>query len=169
MLMTRLDPRLLQYDAARTQQFYELLSQRLRQTRGVVSTALTQNPPLGLDTFDRLTFVPEGYDLPRGRENVKSFMDTIDDGYFSTLGIAVTSGRAFTAADNASAPRVAIVNEQFAKHYWRKGDAVGRIRILPWIADEIRRLSGIDEVSRIFFLSYAHWPTRPWPRSTSLP
>ncbi len=125
-LMTRLDPRLLQYDAARTQQFYEVLSQRLRETPGVVSTALTQNPPLGLDSFDRLTFVPEGYDLPQGRESMKSFMDTIDDGYFATLGIAVTSGRAFTAADNATAPRVAIVNEQFAKHYWPNGDAVGR-------------------------------------------
>jgi hypothetical protein len=35
--------------------------------------------------------------------------------------------------------------------------------------DEMRSESGMLEVSRIFFLSNAHWPTRPSPRSTSLP
>lgn len=126
MLMTRLDPRLLQYDPTRTQQFYQLLLQRMRETPGVVSAALTQNPPLGLDSFDRLTFVPDGYELPRDRENVTSAMDAIDEGYFATLGLAITSGRGFLASDNASSPLVAVVNEQFAKRYWPGVDAVGR-------------------------------------------
>ncbi len=127
VLMARFDPRLLQYDAAHTLQFYELLTQRLRGTPGVVNVALTQNPPLGLDTFERLTFVPDGYELPRDRDHVNASMDTIDEGYFATLGIAITHGRAFTAADDSSAPRVAIVNEHFAKHFWPAGDAVGKI------------------------------------------
>ena len=127
ILMARFDPRLLQYDAAHTQQFYELLTQRLRATPGVVNVALTQDPPLGLETYERLKFVPEGYELPRDRDNLNASMDTIDEGYFATLGIAITHGRAFTAADDSTAPRVAIVNEQFAKHYWPLGDAAGKL------------------------------------------
>lgn len=127
ILMTRFDPRLLQYDPAKTQQFYESLTERVRLAPGIQSVALTQNPPLAIDGFDRFNFVPDGYDMPRDRETMSAFMDAIDPGYFATLGIAITQGRNFVAADNADAPRVVIVNEQFAKRYWPKGDAVGKL------------------------------------------
>ena len=126
VLMTRLDPRLLQYDATRTQQFYRLLTEKLRGTPGVLSVALTQNPPLGLDPFQRLTFVPEDHELPRDRAHATSAMDAIDEGFFVTMGIAITHGRAFRSSDDERSPRVAIVNEQFARHYWPDRDAVGR-------------------------------------------
>ena len=47
LLMVRFDPRLVQYNAAQTQQFYKLLAERVRMAPGVQSAALTQNPPLG--------------------------------------------------------------------------------------------------------------------------
>src|SRR5205807_7865118 len=54
LLMVRFDPRLVQYDAARTQQFYKLLAERLRETPGVESTGFTLDPPLGLEDLDRV-------------------------------------------------------------------------------------------------------------------
>ncbi len=57
-------------------------------------------------------------------------MDTVDEGYFETMGVPIVRGRGFLASDTADAPRVAVVNEQFAKHYWPGADAVGkRIRL----------------------------------------
>jgi predicted permease len=169
MLMTRLDPRLLQYDATRTQQFYTQLAERLRSTPGVTGVALTQNPPLGLDTFDRLAFVPDGYELPRDRESVNALMDTVDEGYFATFGIALTHGRAFTAADDSHAPLVAIVNEQFAKHYWPSGDAVGRILRLErrggtpveivGVARTIKYADGLERAADFVYLPLAQRPT----------
>jgi predicted permease len=53
-------------------------------------------------------------------------MDTVDEGYFPTMGIPVLHGRAFLKSDTGDAPRVAVVNEQFAKHYWPGADAVGK-------------------------------------------
>ena len=126
LLMARFDPRLVQYDAAQTQQFYRLLAERVRGTPGVQSAGLTQNPPLGLSGFDRLAFVPDGFQMPRDRENFTSMMDTIDEGYFETMGISIRRGRGFLASDAGDAPRVAVVNEQFAKHYWPGADAVGQ-------------------------------------------
>ena len=126
LLMVKFDPRLVQYDAARTKQFYRLLAERARETPGVQSEALTQNIPLGQDEFYGLAFVPDGFDMPTYSENFNSTMDTVDDGYFQTLGIAILRGRGFRESDTADTPRVAVVNEQFAKHYWPGGDAVGK-------------------------------------------
>jgi macrolide transport system ATP-binding/permease protein len=126
LLMTSFDPRLIQYNATQTQQFYKLLAERMRETPGVQSEALTQNIPLGTDNFDGVTFVPEGFTMPPDRENFASMMDTIDEGYFQTMGIPMLRGRAFLETDTADAPRVAIVNAHFAKHYWPGGDAVGK-------------------------------------------
>ena len=126
LLMASFDPRLMQYNTAQTQQFYKLLTERLRQTPGVASEALTQNIPLGDDGYDRLAFVPDGFQMPRDRENFDSTMDTVNEGYFETMGIPILRGRGFQASDTAEAPRVAIVNEQFARHYWPGANAVGK-------------------------------------------
>ncbi|MFZ0735799.1 MAG: ABC transporter permease [Candidatus Acidiferrales bacterium] len=126
LLMTSFDPRLIQYNATQTQQFYKLLAERVREVPGVRSEALTQNVPLGVDDFDAVAFVPDGFQMPRDRENFNSTMDTVDEGYFATLGIPILRGRGFLASDTADSPRVAIVNEQFAKHYWPGADAVGK-------------------------------------------
>jgi macrolide transport system ATP-binding/permease protein len=126
LLMTSFDPRLVQYNTAQAQQFYKVLAERLRETPGVESEVLTQNVPLGEDSFDGLAFVPEGFQMPRDRENFSSLMDTIDEGYFETLKIPVLHGRGFRASDTSDAPRVAIVNEQFANHYWPGADVVGK-------------------------------------------
>jgi predicted permease len=126
LLMTRFDPRLIQYNATQTQQFYKRLAERMRETPGVESEALTQNIPIGQDDFDGMTFVPDGITMPPDRENFTSTMDTVDEGYFQTMGIPILRGRAFLTTDTADAPRVAIVNAHFAKHYWPGGDAVGK-------------------------------------------
>jgi macrolide transport system ATP-binding/permease protein len=130
LLMTGFDPRLVQYNTAKTQQFYKLLAERIRETPGVQSEALMQNIPLGTGDFDGVAFVPDGFQMPRDRENFTSTMDTVDEGYFETMAIPILHGRSFLATDTADAPRVAVVNEQFAKHFWPGADAVGkRIRL----------------------------------------
>src|SRR5207237_3026756 len=126
VLMARSDPRLGQYSPAQTQQFYKLLAERIREAAGVQSAAFTQNPPLGLGSFDRIAFVPDGYVMPRDRENFTATVDTVDEGFFATMGVQILQGRAFTRADTAESARVAVVNEQFARHYWPDADALGK-------------------------------------------
>ena len=130
VLMARFDPRLNKYGGPQTQQFYKLLTERVRETPGVQSAGLTRNPPLGLDNFGQVAFVPEGFEMPRDREHFTAMSDTIDEGFFQTMGVPIVRGRGFLATDAAEAPRVAVVNEGFARHYWPGADAVGkRIRL----------------------------------------
>jgi predicted permease len=46
--------------------------------------------------------------------------------YFKTLGVGLVEGREFDDRDTANGPRVAIVNETLARHFWPDGGAVGR-------------------------------------------
>jgi putative ABC transport system permease protein len=50
----------------------------------------------------------------------------IGPGYFRCLGIPVLRGREFTAQDRTGAPRVAIVNEAFARRFWPDRDPLGK-------------------------------------------
>ena len=168
LLMTTFDPRLERYTAAQTKQFYKLLAERVRQAPGVESEALTQNIPLGEDDFDSVAFVPDGFQMPRDRENFTSTLDTVDDGYFETLGIPILRGRSFLASDSADAPRVAVINEHFAKHYWPQGDAVGkRIRLdkatgapveIVGIAQTIKYQNTFDERMDFVYMPLAQHP-----------
>jgi putative ABC transport system permease protein len=166
--MTRFDPRLMQYDAARTKQFYERLAERVRDLPHVRSTGYTQNPPLGLEGFDRLSFVPEGFEMPRDRESLTSTMDTVDEGYFETMGVRIVHGRGFRGSDTPETPRVAVVNETFAKHYWPNTGAVGkRIRLdrsdgvpveIVGVAQTIKYLDTFDPGIDFIYLPLAQHP-----------
>jgi predicted permease len=130
MLMVRFDPRLLQYSEGQTFRFYKVLAERVRDTPGVERAGFTQNPPLGMDAFRVVAFVPDAFQMPRDREHFTSAMDTVDEGFFETMGIPIVRGRGFLPSDTEAAPRVAVVNEYFASHYWPGSDAMGkRIRL----------------------------------------
>ena len=89
--------------------------------------------------------------MPRDRENFTSTMDTVDEGFFETMGMPILRGRGFRPSDTADAPRVAVVNEQFAKHYWPGADAVGKRIRLDGAAGapvEIVGVAQTDQVSR---------------------
>lgn len=130
LLMVRLDPRLVQFDERQAQLFYDVLTERVAAVPGVVSATLTRNPPLALSAFAELAFVPDGFQMPRDRASFTTAMDTVDEAFFATMRIPIRRGRGFLPSDGADAPPVAVVNEQFAKHYWPGSDAVGkRIRL----------------------------------------
>lgn len=64
-------------------------------------------------------------DLPQAQ------MHTVTDGYLEAMGVALRGGRGFTAADDATAPAVVLVNETFARRFLDDGGAVGR-RLRTW-------------------------------------
>jgi len=46
--------------------------------------------------------------------------------YFTVMGIPLVAGRAFTNADDAAAPLVAIINQWAARHWWPNENPIGR-------------------------------------------
>ncbi len=124
------DPGLVHYSEARRDLFFKQLLDEVRLAPGVKSAALTSSIPMSMAAFNTISVIPEGHQLPRGEHAVTVFDSVITPGYFETMGVPIVSGRAFADRDNAKAPAIAIVNEQFAKHYWPGKSAIGkRIRL----------------------------------------
>jgi predicted permease len=59
--------------------------------------------------------------------DVDSHYNAVGPGFFGTMGVTLLSGREFTAADVDGAPKVAIVNETFAKKFGLGSTAVGKL------------------------------------------
>jgi hypothetical protein len=53
----------------------------------------------------------------------------VSDGYLQTLGVPLVAGRYFDPGDTATSPRVAIVNESFARQYFGSVQAALRHQV----------------------------------------
>ena len=120
----QLSPALSGYDDARTVHFYDELLDHVRAIPGVKSAGLASVPLLHGDEWDSSTMV-EGHEAKDG-EDMQAFMNSISPGYFQTMGIPLKEGRDFDRRDMKEDAHVAIVNEQFARHFFGEKSAVGR-------------------------------------------
>jgi putative ABC transport system permease protein len=94
---------------------------------GVQNAAISAALPL---SWKRITPL-----LPEDQPNVplaeRPFVDieAVSPQWFQTMRVPLRGGREFTAADNAEAPKVVMVNETFARRFWPNQNPVGK-RIL---------------------------------------
>jgi macrolide transport system ATP-binding/permease protein len=161
LFLTSFDTGLVHYTDDQTRRFYKDLLDRLRAAPGVRSAALTSVLPMfGGDSSQ---IVPEGYQLPRGEQALTAFDTYVSEGYFQTMDVRVLQGRGLLETDRADTPRVAVVNEQFAKHYWPKGDALGKRFHLGNASGELVQIVGIARLAKYFWiaeppLDYIYFP-----------
>jgi len=120
----QVSPVLSGYDAPRTVQFYDQLLERLRSAPGVNSAALASVAVLSGDEWDSSMAV-EGHQYADG-EDQQAFMNALSPGYFAAMKIPFLEGRDFTVMDVKKEPTVAIVNRQFAEHFFPGRSAVGK-------------------------------------------
>jgi predicted permease len=73
---------------------------------------------------------PEGY-VPRPHEALQVYHADVGPRYFESLHIPILEGREFTLDDDEKAPRVLIVDETAARHYWAGQDPLGK-RLRVW-------------------------------------
>jgi putative ABC transport system permease protein len=124
LITFQLSPALNGYDAPRTVHFYEEALNKIRAIPGVKAAALAADPLLSGDEWDS-TMSVEGHHAKDG-EDMQAFMNALSPAYFETMGIPVIAGRDFDRRDLSEEPRVAIVNERFARHFFGNGSAIGR-------------------------------------------
>jgi predicted permease len=119
--MMAVDPRLHGYTAERTLQLLTELRQRVAALPGVMSAACTDVVPLSGGNRSE-SFRAEGRPLASAGQSVDVYMAT--PGYFDTLGIARIAGRDFED-DLPTAPKVAIVDEAFARQVFQNENPIG--------------------------------------------
>jgi predicted permease len=95
--------------------------EKLWQRTGAISAAEVDMTPVSGSGWDQNAWEP-GYGGPK----IDVLFNRAGPGYFRTMGTAFVAGRDFDAHDDLAAPRVAIVNEQFAKKIFQGKNPIGR-------------------------------------------
>jgi predicted permease len=95
--------------------------EKLRASTGSIAGAQISMTPVSGSGWDQNVWA-EGAAGPR----VDALFNSAGPGYFLTMGTPFVMGRDFNERDNLSAPKVAIVNEAFAKKIFNGANPVGR-------------------------------------------
>lgn len=103
--------------------FFDELVRRASALPGVVGAAGTTPAPLAGAGYTS-DFVIAG--RPAGEYYTEITHRRVTADYFRVMHVALRRGRAFTAADDAKAPQVAIINEQVARKYFKGRNPVGQ-------------------------------------------
>jgi len=84
---------------------------------GVEAVGLSDWTPLGADadSKDVLVFTDQAADLRPRNAAARADLFKISPQYFRAAGTALLAGRTFTWHDDTSAPRVAVINQEFAR------------------------------------------------------
>ncbi|HUG52050.1 MAG TPA: ABC transporter permease [Vicinamibacteria bacterium] len=124
LLAFSVDPALGGYELARRFGLFARLQDDLAAEPGVVSVSLAQ-APLMTNSNTSSTVRVEGYEA-REDEDMNPNFNSVGPGFFATMGIPLLAGRDFAASDVKDAPKVAVVNEGFAKYFYGSQSPIGR-------------------------------------------
>jgi putative ABC transport system permease protein len=110
---------------AKGEAFFDELFARLRthpDVGGVV--AINALPFSGIG--GSRSFHIEGRPPLKPGESMEEQLRIVTDGYFGAMGIPMLAGREFTPRDSPAAPRVAVVNDAFARKHFPGRTAIGQ-------------------------------------------
>jgi len=123
LLTMRLNLRDEAYTVPRRLALYDESLKRLGALPGVQGSAITRSLPIdGSDWGGSI----RAADKPSPTDFLMSALSAISANYFEVMGMRLLKGRAFTAADTAEAPRVAVINETLAARIWPGEDPLGK-------------------------------------------
>jgi putative ABC transport system permease protein len=111
-------------DSSRQNQFARSLVTQMQQLTGVKFAALASNLPAS--GAESVSIHIQGQQESRLNQQHTAADVVVTPDYFRVIGVSLVSGRAFSDHDDATAPRVVIVNQEFVHKYFQDHDPVGK-------------------------------------------
>ena len=125
LLSVHLDTHLVNYQASDFPSLYERLTSQLEAIPGVRSASVTTCSIVsGCVDSSAIRIADDNH--PEGSRHGESQVNNVAPNYFETVGIGLLQGRAFATIDGPTSPKVAMVNQAFARKFLSGSDAVGR-------------------------------------------
>src|SRR5262249_32858398 len=112
------------YAPAQLSQLYRRVHDAISNIPGVSSTALClYSPPGGgWGSFVRV----DGQPAPGPRDDNSSQWDRVTPGDFEAIGTPMVKGGSISEGDTAPSRHVAVINEAFARKFFKNEDPIGR-------------------------------------------
>ena len=117
-------PSLNGYTPERSRQVYEQVEDALERLPGVTHVAGSMVPLVSGDNWGTNVSV-EGF-AAEPDTDTHTNLNMVGPDFFNTVGMQMISGRDFTRSDTFGSPKVAIVNEAFAKKFNLGANPIGR-------------------------------------------
>ncbi len=120
--------------------YYQQIIRRIESTAGVEAAAGGTGMPLRGAGFGMPFTIKGQADFTDPSQRPGAGFGMVTPGYFKTYGIHLAQGRFFSDADNAGSLHVAVVNEQFVRHYLAGKDPIGQVINVEQIIPGVQKL-----------------------------
>jgi putative ABC transport system permease protein len=119
-----INPMLSNYKPEQLEPMFEKIDDRLTQIPGVRKVAPALYAPMTGDNWNEGVRVA-GRPEPGAKEDTSASWSRIMPGFFETIGAKMTLGRPITEDDTATTRKVAVINEAFAKRFFKDKNPIG--------------------------------------------
>jgi putative ABC transport system permease protein len=116
------DYRAANYPKERIREVRRQMLEKLRERTGAISAGQVGMTPVSGSGWDQNVWAEGSAAAP-----VDALFNRAGPGYFRTMGTSFVAGRDFEEHDNLTAPKVAIVNEEFARQIFHGANPVGHL------------------------------------------
>jgi len=159
-----INPTLSNYKPEQMDTLFREIDDRLRQIPGVRMAAPVLYAPMSGDSWNEGIRI-EGRPEPGPKEDTSAGWARVVPGFFETIGAKMVLGRPITEEDTATTRNVAVINEAFAKRFFKDQNPVGQ----HFGIDRLRYASSYEIVGVVKDIRYMTWgykdPVGPmfWP------
>jgi predicted permease len=124
-IVARVNPRLGGYRPEQLTPLYARIRESFANLSAVSAVALCKYSPLSGDNWGSRVWV-DGQPPPGPRDDNSASMNRVTPGYFDAIGSPILRGRGISEQDTATSRHVAVVNEAFARKFFRDDDPLGK-------------------------------------------
>ena len=120
-IVANTNPRLAGYRLDQLTPLYRRVHDSLSSIPGVSAVALCKYSPLSGGNWGSGIWV-DGHPPPGPRDDNYASLDRVTAGYFNVIGNPILRGRGISEQDTAASRHVAVINEAFARKFFRNED-----------------------------------------------
>jgi predicted permease len=156
LLMFAIDPTKSGYEGLRILSLSDKVRERLQAVPGAQAVTYSE---LALLTgwMNNSPIAIEGYPAKSGQDMGIEW-DAVGPGFFETMGIRLLLGRVINRRDTSNSPRIAVVNEAMARHFFGDGNPIGRRFSLDEKVDPTRMFEIVGVVENANYADLHHKP-----------
>ncbi|MBV8113895.1 MAG: ABC transporter permease [Silvibacterium sp.] len=124
--IVHIDPTMAGYKIEQLDAFYRQLHDTLAAIPGVKSVAYSLYTPMEGNNWGETVFFEGRPAPPPGSNEQNASWVRASTGYFDTIGTKIIAGRGITEDDTAATRPIAVVNQTFAKKFYKDGNPIGQ-------------------------------------------
>jgi len=113
------------YKAPQLPALYRQLHDAVAAIPGVTQVSFSMYSPMEGDNWGETLYIEGQAPPPPDSDQNQASWVRVTDGYFDAIGTKIVEGRPITTGDTASTQRVAVVNQIFAKKFFKNESAIG--------------------------------------------